>query len=373
MRILIAPDKFKGTLSAQEVCELIAESFVGHECILKPVADGGEGTSDILGNNSEAKTVEVTIQGPLGESVVAPIKRLLDDEGFPEIAFMEMSAASGLHLLDNKKLDPWNASTYGTGQLIIAARDLGVDKIILGIGGSATNDGGAGMAKALGVRFYDSNGHEIDEIPERLKELDRVFTDISLDLPEIIVASDVDNPLLGENGATRCYGPQKGIQIDEFEDHETRLGQLAEVVENEIKQSIRNDEGSGAAGGLGFGLKAFCGAKLVRGFDLVAETICLEDAVINCDLVITGEGSIDAQSIMGKAPFGVAELARKHNKPVVAFCGVVKNEKELENIFIRIFPMVDSKVSLQESISNPKKVLKNKVDSCRLMIEQLLK
>ena len=178
--------------------------------------------------------------------------------------------------------------------------------------------------------------------------------------------------VLGEKGATRSYGPQKGICVNDIDVHESRLKRLADVVENELNLSIRNDKGAGAAGGLGFGLKAFCDATLVNGFDLISEMTSLEEAVMSSDLIITGEGSIDAQSMMGKAPFGVAKLAHKHNKPVVAFCGILKDEEALGNVFDKVFPMVDSEVSVEEAINDSSKVLKNKVDSCRLMIEQLV-
>ena len=372
MRILIAPDKFKGTLTSVEVSKIIAEGFLGHDCDLKPVADGGEGTSKILSSSLGGKTIEVNVMSPLGESVLAPIEILFDEDGVPEIAFIEMSVASGLSLLSKEELVPWNATSYGTGELIIAARDIGVDRIILGIGGSATNDGGAGMAKALGVRFYDKAGHEIEDIPERLADLDRVFPDIAIDLPEIVVASDVNNPLLGESGATKVFGAQKGIHAEEIELHESRLKAFADVVEKELQISLRNHHGAGAAGGLGFGLMAFCDAKLEPGFELVAKMIDLEDSIRDCDIVITGEGSIDFQSIMGKAPYGVAKMAKKHNKPVIAFCGVSENDEKISKAFDKVFSLVDSNVSFEEAVKEPAKVLKNKVDSCRLMIEQLL-
>ncbi len=372
MRILIAPDKFKGTLTAREVSEIIAEGFVGHECELKPVADGGEGTAKILSGSLGGETIEVKVMGPLGETVLAPIEVLFDKDGVPEIAFIEMSSASGLYLMGGEELVPWNATTYGTGELIIAARDIGVDRIILGIGGSATNDGGAGMAKALGVRFYDDVGHEIEEIPEKLADLDSIFPDIAIDLPEITVASDVNNPLLGDNGATKVFGAQKGIRKGDIELHESRLKRFADVVEKELQISLRNDHGAGAAGGLGFGLMAFCDAKLEPGFELVANMTDLEASIRDCDLVITGEGSIDIQSLMGKAPNGVAKMAKKYGKPVIAFCGVAETHEEIDKTFDRVFSLVDSNVSIQVAMEEPAKVLKNKVDSCRLMIEQLL-
>ncbi|MEE2809082.1 MAG: glycerate kinase [Verrucomicrobiota bacterium] len=372
MRILIAPDKFKGTMSGSEVGEVIGDVLDEHECRVFPVADGGEGTAEIIGNALGGEWVQSQVRGPLGDLVDAGFFIACDESGGGATAVIEMSSASGLALIEGKKLDPWAASTYGTGELIVEARNFDVDRIILAIGGSATNDGGAGMAKALGVRFFNADGIEISEIPERLMEVDQIFSEIRLDLPEIIVACDVGNPLLGKAGATRMYGEQKGVAQKDMERHENRLLRFADLVESEMGNAFRSEPGAGAAGGLGFGLKSFCEAELKSGFDLVAESIDLERVMASYDLVITGEGCIDSQSLMGKAPYGVAKIARRMGKPVVAICGSVKGVESLENDFDIVISLVDERTSFQQSLSNPRKVLKNKVDSCRQMIEQLI-
>ena len=372
MRILIAPDKFKGSMSGSEVGEVIGDVLENHECRIFPVADGGEGTAEIIGNALGGEWVKSQVKDPLGDLVDAGFFLACDDFGGGGTAIIEMNSASGLSLIQDKKLDPWGASTYGTGELIIEARNFGVDKIILGIGGSATNDGGAGMAQALGVRFFNAEGLEISEVPERLMEVDQIFPEIRLDLPEIIVACDVRNPLLGKDGATRVYGEQKGITQKDMQRQESRLLRFADLVESEMGNTFRDEPGAGAAGGLGFGLMSFCEAELRSGFDLVAESIDLEGIMASYDLIITGEGCMDSQSLMGKAPYGVAKMARRLGKPVVAICGSVNGAEALKNDFDIVLSLVDEKTDLQQSMSNPREVLKNKVDSCRQMIEQLI-
>ncbi len=372
MRILIAPDKFKGTMSGSEVGEVIGNVLGDHECRIFPVADGGDGTAEIIGNALGGAWVKSQVRGPLGDMVDAGFFLISDDCGGGGTAVIEMNLASGLAAVQGKRLDPWAASTYGTGELIIEARNFGVDRIVLGIGGSATNDGGAGMAQALGVRFFNDQGLEIDEIPERLMEIEQIFPEIRLDLPEIIVACDVRNPLLGKDGSTRVYGEQKGIIQTDMERHEARLLRFADLVESEMGNTFREEPGTGAAGGLGFGLMSFCEAELRSGFDLVAESIDLEGVMASYDLIITGEGCMDSQSLMGKAPYGVAKMARKLGKPVVAICGSVHGSKTLEKDFDIVLSLVDDKTDMQKSMSNPREVLKNKVDSCRQMIEQLV-
>ena len=371
MRILIAPDKFKGTMSGSEVGEVIGNVLGDHECRIFPVADGGEGTAEIIGRALGGEWVKSQVKGPLGDQVDAGFF-LVSDESGGGVAVIEMNAASGLDFVQGKKLDPWAASTHGTGELIIEARNFGVDRIVLGIGGSATNDGGAGMAQALGVHFLNDEGLEITEIPEKLMEVDQIFPEIRLDLPEIIVACDVSNPLLGENGATAVYGEQKGIIQKDMERQEARLLRFADLVESEMGNTFRDEPGAGAAGGLGFGLMSFCEAELRSGFDVVAESIDLERVMASYDLIITGEGCMDSQSLMGKAPCGVAKMARKLGKPVMAICGRVYGKKALENDFDVVLSLVDENTNIEESMSNPREVLKNKVDSCRQMIEQLV-
>jgi glycerate kinase len=369
MRILIAPDKFKGTLSGPEAAAAIAAALEGHELTILPVADGGEGTARAIGDSLGGRWIEVEVSGPLGAPVVAGFSLVVDESG-GGLAVMEMSQASGLALLDDGELDPWAASTRGTGELLLAARECGVDRILIGIGGSATNDGGAGMAAALGFRFLDADGEEIDEIPERCGEAVDVVPDLALDLPEITVACDVTNPLLGQNGATRIYGPQKGVTQADFERHEERLSKFADAVVTGFGRDVREEPGAGAAGGLGFGLMSFCDAELHSGFEVVADALGLAEAVAAADLVITGEGALDAQSLMGKAPAGVAALAREAGVPVVAFCGICEDEEALWEYFDGVFPMVDGEVDSSFSMAHPAQVLQNKVAQCRPMLEK---
>lgn len=369
MRILIAPDKFKGTLSGAQAATAIAAALDGHEVTILPVADGGEGTARAIGDSLGGRWVEVEVSGPLGAPVRAGFSLVVDETG-GGLAVMEMSQASGLALLDAGELDPWAASTRGTGELLLAARECGVDRILIGIGGSATNDGGAGMAAALGFLFLDADGEQIDEIPERSGEAVDIMPDLALDLPEIIVACDVTNPLLGQDGATRIYGPQKGVAEEDFERYEERMSKFADAVATGLGRDPREEPGAGAAGGLGFGLMSFCEAELHPGFEVVAEAIGLAAAVAAADLVITGEGALDAQSLMGKAPAGVAALAREAGVPVVAFCGICEDEEALREHFDGVFPLVDGEVDSAQAMAHPAQVLQNKVAQCRQMLEK---
>jgi len=373
MKILIAPDKFKGTLSGAEAASAIARGLGGHELTLLPVADGGEGTAEVLGAALGGRWIDVEVTGPLGAPVRAGFSLVADASGGGGLAVMEMSSASGLALLDGVALDPWAASTRGTGELILAARDAQVDRILIGIGGSATNDGGAGMAAALGFRFLDATGEDIDEVPERCGEVADIVPDLALDLPEITVACDVVNPLLGQNGATRVYGPQKGVGERDMARHEERMSCFAAVVAAEVGEDYREAPGAGAAGGLGFGLMSFCDAELRPGFDLVAEALGLAAAIAAADLVITGEGALDAQSLQGKAPAGVAAMARAAGVPVVAFCGSCEDSPALRGRFDRVLPLVDGEVGLAAAMARPAEVLQNKVAQSLPMLEKLVR
>ena len=370
MRILIAPDKFKGTLSAQEAGAAIAEGLRGHDLQVQPVADGGEGTVQVIAAALEAIPVRTEVSDPLGRPVQAEFALAGDVSGGGGIALLEMSSASGLGLLAEDERDPWHASTLGSGELLVAARDTGVDSVIIGIGGSATNDGGAGLSQALGVRYLDEAGLDIDDIPARLLDATQIFQDLSLDVPAITVACDVNNPLLGSNGATAIYGAQKGITENEMSRHELRMRHFANLVSDEFGIDCRDIPGAGAAGGLGFALMSFCDAQLRSGFDLVAEMTGLREAVEAADLVITGEGSIDAQSIMGKAPAGVAAMARKVGKPVVAFCGMLRDAETVSACFDAVLPIVDEETTVEMAMKNPAISLKNKVARSRMMLEK---
>jgi glycerate kinase len=370
MRIVIAPDKFKGTLSALEAGEAIAAGLKGHDVHVHPVADGGEGTVQVIAAAMGALPVTIEVSDPLGRPVQAEFALAGDLSGGGGTALMEMSSASGLGLLAEEERDPWRASSRGSGELLVAARDAGVDSVIIGIGGSATNDGGAGLSQALGVQYLDDGGLEIDDIPERLTDAAQIFQDISLDLPAVTVACDVNNPLLGDNGATRIYSAQKGVAEEEMSRHELRMEHLANLVTGELGIDYRDVPGAGAAGGLGFGLMSFCDARLRPGFELVAEMTGLAGAMKQADLVITGEGSIDAQSLMGKAPAGVASMARKAGKPVIAFCGRLSDAENLSGVFDAILPVVDEQTTIEMAMGNPAISLKNKVARCRMMIEK---
>ena len=370
MRIVIAPDKFKGTLSAMEAGEAMAAALEGHDVRVLPVADGGEGTVQVMAESMGARPVAIEVSDPLGRPVQAGFALAGDASGGGGVALMEMSSASGLGLLSEGERDPWRASSRGSGELLVAARDAGVDSIIIGIGGSATNDGGSGLSQALGALYLDAGGGEVEEIPGRLTEATQIFQDLSLDLPSITVACDVNNPLLGSNGATRIYGRQKGVCESELNRHELRMEHWANLVADELGVDHRDVPGAGAAGGLGFGLMSFCGAQLRPGFELVAEIIGLQEAIEDADLVITGEGSIDAQSLMGKAPAGVAAMARTAGKRVVAFCGRLSDAASVAASFDAVFPVADEQTTVEMAMENPAGMLKNKVARCRLMLEE---
>jgi len=332
MRILVSCDKFKGSLDASAACEAVVRGIraapggSGHEIRRLPVADGGDGLAKTLGAALGGSWRNLRVRDALGRPV---------DSGYAWIeetrtAVVEMALASGIALLGDSAKDPWRASTFGTGELLRDAIGAGARRLLLGIGGSATNDGGVGMAQALGYRFLDRSGAELRDLPALLAEVARIEPPASLGLPETLVACDVVNPLLGEKGATRVYGPQKGIEPEDFERHETRLRHLVDLVAAMDAPQVAGgpetrpdpeDPGAGAAGGLGYGAAAFLGARLCPGFEMVAREIRLEEAVRWADLVVTGEGSLDAQSLEGKAPFGVATLAAREGKQVVAFCG----------------------------------------------------
>ncbi|MBV8898816.1 MAG: glycerate kinase [Verrucomicrobia bacterium] len=332
MRILVAPDKFKGSLSAQEAAAAIAEGWragsppnLDLEFCRRPVADGGEGTARIVCEALGGSWVSCTVRDPLGRPVSA--KYALVSQGSMRSAILDMSEASGLWRVapDERRVE--RQSTYGTGEMLThALRCSGADRVVIGVGGSATNDGGTGVAAALGFRFLDGSGLELEPVPANLPRLDRLVPpgDLSWLSGRVVAAVDVFNPLLGERGATRVYGPQKGLAGEtEIRALEVGLNRLADVVAAWREEDFRDRPGAGAAGGLGFGLMAFCGAEVHRGFDEVAGLLRLAEAVAKSDLIITGEGSLDAQTLEGKAPAGVAALARRFGKACIAFAGRV--------------------------------------------------
>ncbi len=324
MRILIAPDKYRGSLTAAEAARSIARG-VGRAASaavvdLAPLADGGEGLVDTLLAASGGTWYEAIVPGPLGDPVGARYARIGDGT----TAVVEMASASGLSLLTDDRRDPTRTSTRGTGDLIRAALELGVSRLIVGIGGSATNDGGAGMAQALGFRLLDRFGGEIGPGGGSLADLDRI--DASTVTPitaRIEVASDVANPLTGPTGASVIYGPQKGASSDQVRQLDANLVHFAQIIHRDLGVDIRAVPGGGAAGGLGAGLIAFLDATLRPGIDLVMDVVGLANRLHRADLCITGEGCLDSSTAAGKTVAGVARLARSLGVPTIALAGTV--------------------------------------------------
>src|SRR6266487_5178560 len=324
MRILIAPDKFKGALSARDVAGNIAKGLrdvlPDAEIEIVPMADGGEGTAEAICEVRGGSWLKCRAHDPIGREIEARYGWIEDGK----LAVMEMSEAAGMRRLSEDERDPVRATTFGVGEMILNAANRGANEIVIGLGGSATNDGGWGMARAIGFKFEHEHEQEQGKDRERVTELvnlSRIEKPQDLNLPKIIAAVDVQNPLLGENGATRVFGPQKGASKDELNVLERALTRLAEVVAEEFDFDYRDRPGAGAAGGLGFGLMSFCSATIRPGFDVVAEAVGLRSKMKGVDVVITGEGSLDRQTLEGKTPAGVARLARKLGKKVFAIAG----------------------------------------------------
>jgi len=323
MKIVIAPDSFKESLSAPEVAAAIARGwaqvFPRAELCLRPMADGGEGTVDALLAATGGERREREVSGPLGSPVMAHWGWL---EG--QTAVIEMAAASGLHWVPRDQRNAALTSSFGTGELIRAALDAGATRIILGLGGSATNDGGAGLLQALGMRFLDRAGQELAPGGAALAQLDRIDLsglDGRLLNVQVDVAADVDNPLCGPHGASAVFGPQKGADARQVQELDAALGRMARVVADTLGEDFSELPGVGAAGGLGFAAKAFLKARFRPGIELVAELSGLAQSLAGADLVITGEGRLDAQSLHGKTPVGVARIAVAAGVPVIALAG----------------------------------------------------
>ena len=331
MRIVVAPDSFKGSASAVEAADALARglsrALPNGEFINAPLADGGEGTVHALVAATNGRLVEEEVCGPLGKEVRA----FYGITGDGTTAVIEMAAASGLTLVRREERDPRRATSFGTGQLIRAALDQGCRRFIIGIGGSATNDGGAGLIQALGGRLLDEDGKDLllgGAYLAHLERIDLANLDPRLKESRFLIACDVDNPLLGERGASAVYGPQKGATPQMVKELDRALARYAQVIKRDLNKDVADVPGSGAAGGLGAGLMAFLDATLHRGVDLVIEAVGLADKMRYADLVVTGEGSVDGQTIYGKTPVGVARVAKQYNKPVVAVAGTIGSGAE---------------------------------------------
>jgi len=332
MKIVVAPDSFKGSLTAVEVSDAIEqgvrEIFPGAEIVKIPMADGGDGTVQCLVNATGGEILREKVTGPLGNGVLASYGILGDEK----TAVIEMAEASGLTLVPENKRNPLITTTYGTGQLIKSALDQGCRKMIIGIGGSATNDGGAGMVQALGAKLLDKDTEEIGFGGGELKKVFRIDTkylDNRLSETKVLIASDVSNPLCGSKGAARIYGPQKGATPEIIEELDESLGHFAEIIKRDLNKDIKDIPGAGAAGGLGAGLMAFLNAELRPGIEIIIEVVRLDQAIKDADMVITGEGKIDSQTIYGKAPIGVAKIAKKYNIPVIAVAAIIGDDVDI--------------------------------------------
>lgn len=341
-------------MSAAEAAEAIARGIrkvlPEAKLILLPLSDGGEGLVNALVTSGRGIFVDTKVTGPLGNPVKA--KWGIIENG--EKAVIEMAAASGLDLVPQNKRDPSVTTTFGTGELINAALDRGCGEIIIGIGGSATNDGGAGMAQALGAKFLDARGNPLQFGGAALKKLDTIDLsgiDQRLRKTKILVASDVDNPLTGIMGASRVYGPQKGASQQMADDLDSALNNYAAIIKNKLGTAVDQVPGAGAAGGMGAGLIAFLGAKLQPGIELVLETLNIDNYLDKCQLLITGEGKLDQQSLHGKVPVGVARRAKKRNLPVIVLAGSISGQAEYfhREGLTACFTIADGPLSLKES------------------------
>lgn len=357
MKIVIAPDSWKECMSAMDVARNIADGmrqvFPGAQYALLPMADGGEGTVKALVEATRGRLVSVSVTGPEGKPVAAFYG--LSDDG--HCAFIEMAAASGLALVNKKDRDPMVATSRGTGELILAALNAGARKFILGIGGSATNDAGAGMLQALGVRLLDKRGEALPSGGAALLQLERIDTsglDSHLASCIIEVACDVDNPLTGEKGASAVFGPQKGATREMVAQLDAALVHFAQVVQRDMAIDVLSLPGGGAAGGMGAALSAFCGATLRQGVHMVMDALGLETQLRDADIIITGEGRTDGQTACGKVPAGVAELAKRYAKPVIILSGSL--EQDADRVYQRgvdaMFSVLARIVTLEEALDD---------------------
>lgn len=373
LTIVLAPDSFKESMTAKEVCESMEAGIkkINKDitCIHVPMADGGEGTMQSLVDATYGKVYSLNVVGPLGDEIKAEYGILGDGE----IGILEMASASGIHLVPKEKRNPLITTSYGTGQLIKACLDKGVKKLLIGIGGSATNDGGAGVVQALGGKLLDKDGNELSFGGGELKKLHKIdLTNFDKRLKDvkIEVACDVNNPLCGEKGASNVFGPQKGATPEMIDLLDDSLNHYASVIKEQIGKDVLNVPGAGAAGGLGAGLMAFLNGELKKGIEMVIEYSKLEEKVKDADMVWTGEGSIDFQTQYGKTPIGVAKIAKKYNKPVIALAGRVGDNIDVlyENGIDSIFGIIRELTDIDQALLNGKRnIQKTSEDIVRLI------
>ena len=355
---VLAPDSFKESMTAQQACQAMQRGlqrvFPEAAYIHVPMADGGEGTVDALVAAAQGESVSCTVSGPLIEQKIETYFGLIDQG---QTAVIEMAKANGIHLLEPSLRNPFLTTTFGTGEMIKLALNQGVSKIIIGLGGSVTNDAGMGMAQALGVCFLDAQGQSVTLGGGQLHhivQIDLSNLDSRLAQVEMLIASDVNNPLCGENGASRVFGPQKGASPAMVQQLDQNLAYFANLVQSQLQLDYAHVAGAGAAGGLGFGLMAFAGAKIRSGAEIIIEETRLAEKIEQADYVLTGEGGIDFQTKFGKTPYGVAQVAKRLNKPVIACAGAIgKGIEELYTEgFTAVFGIVDGACDLQMALSH---------------------
>jgi len=356
MKILVASDSFKGTMSSREIGRIVQQELESiHTVDYLPVSDGGEGFLDALRDFFPGPLRQVRSQDPLGREITC--RYILTDD---KTAVIESAVTSGLGLLAGSERNPMNAGTYGLGLLIRDALEQGAEKVYIGLGGSGVNEGGVGMLRAMGVVLLDKSGEEIREeggrVLGRIAALDTSSLDPGIRAASFYAVCDVDNPLLGSRGATRVYGPQKGADPAMVETLEAGMAKLAEMVKRKTGHDHATLPGAGAAGGLGFCLKSFFHARLIKGMDALAELTGLESRIGQYDLIITGEGKLDPQTGSGKVPLGMLRLGEKYHVPVVCLCGM--DESKCEMGFKKVFSIVPLHASFMESTASPDKFLR---------------
>lgn len=359
MNIVVAPDSFKGSLSSIEATEIMKKAIKdideSYQVTLKPMADGGEGTIQSLLTSTKGVSIPITCTGPLGEGIETSYAIVAANT-----AIIECASISGLVQVPTNKRNPDDTTTYGIGEVLIDALDKGCTSFVLGLGGSATNDGGLGMLLALGMKAWDENGEEVGTYGRdvnRVKSVSFSEVDSRLTKADIQVACDVDNPLSGEKGATRIYGPQKGATEQQLETYDNALSKYGDVIESDLGKRIQNVAGAGAAGGLGFALLAI-GANLVSGAELLANAMNVEKAIKHADLVLTGEGQSDEQTLYGKAPGYIALIAKRHHVPVILISGSLGGDLDaLREKFTGCFSIVNKPSSLEACMENAGELL----------------
>ena len=374
MKILVAIDSYKGSMTSMTAGNAAAVGikrvFPDAEVVVKPIADGGEGTVESLVQGLCGKLKSVTVKNPLGKDISAEYGIINDT------AIIEMSAASGIALIKKEELSPMNTTTYGVGQMIFDAVKNGCRNFIIGIGGSATNDCGIGMLQALGFVFLDKNGNSVGFGAKYLSEIESIDdsgVDSVLKDCKFNIACDVTNPLCGNNGCSEIFSPQKGATPEEVKIMDLGMVHFSETVKKYFSKANPDFPGSGAAGGLGFAFMTFLDAHLQSGIELILDKIGIENEISDSDLVITGEGKIDSQTIMGKAPIGIARLAKKYKKPVIAFSGCVSRDANICNSYgiDAVFPIVRTPCTLSDAMDEEN--AKNNMADCVEQVMCLLK